>query len=285
MGKIREGDLWARLEPKAVGTRVKVGASKASASVTATAIRRGDDGFWYYTDEVAIEIWPNRFLEAPFDEGRLVWMGLEVKTKDRDWRRKHLAFALEPYSLNWYGNAPFRPAAKTKAQAMGQVLRERKKNGGDLLAALETTGYDPFETNRDWLTARLENPMRIHWDGLEPVGDQFAYGRSVNYSYGTKGSEKPQWLFGVCEDFEQAVEGVQREMTSDSKIYSMLSDGPSELLMPLLLASVKQALAGRAGGDKPNRVAFPAARIFQRHMEAAEARSDKIRRKLGRGAR
>ena len=278
MGKIGERLLLGHLEPRTVGSAVKVGKIAAMPpEVTATAIRKSPkDNCWYYeVEEVKLQVWPNRFLEIPYETNlHLIWMGLEVKTTDFDWNGKQVAFALEPYSLNWYGNAPLRPAAKSKADAARMIRKAREKAGGDWLKALDAIAHDPFETNRKWLTARLKNPMRLHWDDVKPLGGQFAYGRSVNYTYGAKGQEtKPHWVFSICEDFGQAVEDVKREIQSDYKLAARMVMEPADIFDATLTASVKQALAGRAGGTRPNRVAYAALLIHTKHMEAAAKRA------------
>jgi len=274
MGSVREKDLWRLLEPKKVGSLEPVGAASAMGRPTATAIRKKDDGFWYYkTEEVPLEFWPNRFLEVPFDGGQVIWMGLEVKTKDFEWKRKHLSFALKPYSLNWYGSSAFRPAAKRKADVQ-RALKKKYEKTGDLRAALQDLSYDPFETNRDYLTARLSAPTRLHWDGVKPLGEQFSFGRSVNYSFGSKGKENaPQWMFGVCDEYELARADLKTEILADIKLSRKLPMEPAAIFDASLEAAIRQALAGREGGSADNRIVYDVFRIFKGHMEAAAKRS------------
>jgi hypothetical protein len=276
MGLLKEKDLFKLLAPPEVGSRQKIGAAKAAMSPTATAIRKKNDGFWYYTDEeTELTVWPNRFLEFPWSEGkRLFWVGLEVKTRNMAWKGKDLVFALEPYSLNWYGSGRLRAAAKDQ-KSVAKALA--KRTGGDDTKLHESLGelpYDPFETDRKWLTARLDAPTRMHWDDLTPVDRQFAVGRSLNYTAG----KEPQWFFAVCEDLWAAEEGVKREVQLHRYFEEWTRDGPQDSIDSLLGRAVRQALAGRSGGDKDARVVLRAGKILQRAMEAAGKRTGTIQR-------
>lgn len=270
MGKIPDRAFWELLKPKEVGTPVRVGEAWASRKASATVAEKDEaTGRWYFTgEEVAIRVWPNRFLEAPFGEGALIWMGLEVKTDRREWRGKDLVFALEPFGLNWYGHGRFRPALQDSGKRLGQ-LRRAMAAGRSMAEALEAMTHDPFETSAKWLTARLKNPRRLHWEGLEPLGDQFAFGRSRNYSYVSKPAA---WLFGVCEDCDRAVREVRAEILEDPKLVARVPFEPLEVADAAIEASVRQALAGREGGSRRERVAWRALRIMAQHMDNAAFR-------------
>lgn len=273
MGKLSDRDFWRRPQEIPGGTLQNVGALEAHRKATATDIRKEADGFWYYTtEEIELKLWPNRFLEVDFDGGHLIWMGLEIKTEDAALHGRDFALSLEPYSLNWFGHAPFRRAAKTKAD-MQRALRKAVQKTGNLPAALQAISCDPFETNRDFRIARLSSPIRINWQDAEPIDDQFAFGRSVNYAFGVNSAHhKPNWMFGICDDFQQAVKDLKEELLHDLKLYRQLPMEPLEIFNRTLDGAIQQALAGRKGGDKPKRVAYAVLKIMQNHMDAAAKR-------------
>lgn len=279
MGKLSNQNFWRLPNQIPGGTLQPIGALEAHRGATATDIRKDADGFWYYsTDEIPVKLWPNRFLEVDVPDGHLIWMGLEVKTDDIALRGRHFAFSLEPYSLNWFGHAPFRRAAKTKAD-MQRALRKAQQKLGDLPSALQAITWDPFETNRKFLTARLTSPIRINWADAKALDEQYTFGRTINYAFGVNSAHhKPNWIFGICDDFNQAAADLKRECLTDLKLYRQLVMEPLDLFESALHGAIQQALAGRKGGDKKKRVAYKVIDILRNHMEAASKRSGSIPR-------
>lgn len=278
MGKLSNRDFWTRPEPKAGGSLQPVGAMAARPRATATSICRESDGFWYYTEEIEVNLWPNRFLEVEFEGRHLVWMGLEVKSDDMSLSGKDFAFALSPYSLDWFGHARFRKAAKTKAD-MQRALRKALDKSGDLSRALQEIACDPFETNRKILTARLTSPVRMDWAATATVDSQYAYGRSINYSFGANSKHfSPTWMFGICDNFAQAAAGIREELQSDPKLYRQLPMDLLEIFDSTLDAAIQKALAGRHGGDEKKRVSYTVLRIMNQTMEAAGKRKGSVQR-------
>lgn len=279
MGKVREADLWRLFETQEVGSLENTGSAQARWRPTATAIRKAENGYWVYTpQEVELGCWPLRFLELPLGEGRLMWMGMEVQTTDKEWSRKQLTFALKPYSLNWYGSAALRPAAKQKADVT-RAIQKLLDLGHSMVEAMDLIAYDPFETNRAWITARIRSPRRAHWEEASQEGgaEGFAYRKNQNYSFGAKGSaHSPQWMFGVCEDFEQARADLRVELLGSPKYARKMLTNPEALVEEKLACSIRQALGGVEGTQRDRRAADKAFDIYQAHMEASAAGVDPL---------
>jgi len=85
------------------------------------------------------------------------------------------------------------------------------------LRHLKAWSFDPFEKDTGWHTARLDDPMRLHWENGERLGGGYLLGRNPNWSHREKPSQKeledpeadggpraPMWHSGICEDAKAA---------------------------------------------------------------------------------
>lgn len=335
MGTILDGRIRHPIPvEKEAGPR-EVGAIHARQKCSATIIGKpkGSDR-WCYCGELEIYVWPLKYHERALG-GRastgpgdiLLWAGMEVKLEvnadNQRWRGKHLIAALtNPVSQNWVGCAAFRsPLHRGREQILGglrealhrEVLRrEMERRTAEISApqnevaqvwgesalpeALRTLPYDPFETDKDWLTARLPDPLRFRWPQVEAVGDDYSLARNPLYRDGPKPPKStdrrnrdrdgdrqnrsiPRWSFGICADLETARKEIREEALRNDRLLELPGrpGGPShsavlEATEGLIETAIWQALAGRTGGERSVPVVHRVVRYVHDHMEAASKR-------------
>ncbi len=283
---------WQLRTPKdqPAGMPAPVGTVRPLPSTTATIIEK-KDGNWSYCeeeDELPIEVWLLKHREVvlggPDAEEVLLWTGMEVKlartAATGKWMHKDLIVALNPSSLNWWWNAKFRPVRKRSVQKkLGdlqkalQSARSRRADEKDpvrpvrgesvLPQALQALPFDPFETDDKWLTARMPDPMRFHWNDVRALAGNYSVARNPAHRSGAKPRHPdkkgqrvnpPFWSFGVCADFEEAFKDIRGAAMAmkDGRLFQTRDPGGPEWVIQqvefdLLDMAVWQAMAGRVG--------------------------------------
>jgi hypothetical protein len=321
MGTILDTRLRQPRVVRVPGVPREVGAILAMQACSATIIEKRRDGVWCYGSELDIDVWPLKYHErALAPRETLLWTGMEIKLEangdNRRWKHKHLVAALtRPVSQNWFAYAAFRPPLHRGSARVLEGVREafhrereqRKSPGAGAPAnavasvmgesalpeALRALRYDPFETSREWLTARLPDPLRFRWADVEPVTENYSLARNPNYRDGPKPPRKkdaqkedghrtgrPLWSFGVCAELTAARDEIRQEALANPRLWEMPGrpGGPHsralEVVDTLLDASIWQALAGRPGGDRAVPVVNRVIRYVHDHMENASKRFD-----------
>jgi hypothetical protein len=285
MGRISDRYLRRLPREKARGRMVKIGSQAAEREATATVVEKVG-GVWRYGKEVGIRVWMNSLLELAVNDGsRLVWRGLEIQlaldSETKRWKHADLTAGLFPLSQDWRLSAKLRPARnRSVGQKMKLVEAALRTQNGAVEKALLDLRFDVFETSNKWLTARLADPLRMRWDAVIGLGEQFARTRGTNY----RSEKKAYWHFGLCGDAARAKDEVLREF-GEARLYERLESTwrrktgyPSmtnEMAWPVLGQAVEAALAGVDGGDRRGRVAERALRLFHEVMEAGAKREER----------
>lgn len=220
MGSLRDSDLrrTATTAPRPVG-RVDA----AYAGITATVLRKVGDTWEYDEAEEPIEVWPNRLLELQAWEKRLYWAGIEVRSAGRRFTNWHVTAALDPGVSDWTATGRLRAAPKGSRAEREEAIRRVLEAGG----SLRQLTYDPFQQDRGWRTARLEDPMRLAWERGQLLGNGYVYGTGLS-RIPREASRSPYWFFGLCQQPDEVLAHYEGKA-------------------PQL--AILQAMAGRAGGD------------------------------------
>ncbi len=188
MGSIRDSTMR---RPRPDGRSRPAGAVDAEylewngEPVSATVLVKTGDT-WEYGPEIDIRVWPAALRQRELRDGRLYWSGLEARLAlcATPFERPWLIAALYPESCQWCAQAELLPAFDGGATRFEGPTRDFR--------------CDPFQEHPGWLTARLDDPMRIHWEEGDALGDGFLLGRGPNRGYA-----KCTWRFGLCADPEQ----------------------------------------------------------------------------------
>lgn len=272
MGILNDADLRrpARAGPRPVGA-VQAKFREASATVIQQV---GDD--WDYGDEVPLQVLPNDLRTKPLGEGTLYWSGIEAKVVAADWPEfaAHDIVAALPPSHNWYACARLRPPGRQ----------------ADLLSwagagKVSDPPGDPFEKDHGWWTARLDDPMRLHWENGENLGDGYLLSANPNHAHGAQ-AKGAVWHFGICGDARQAVDrifirpwaGHLWQEAMDGTRFERIRDAyhpvgrlemtveARKLVEPVLRGAIWQALAGRPAGSTLT-LRNTVRKAFTRHLE------------------
>ncbi len=235
-----------------------VGFTGGEFSATATPLFRKQGGGWQYgaaEQEIEILLIPNAVHELRFAGPReIYWSGIEILIEDvgrlrkmyndpgrRGSKRYSVVAALEPAAWGWISCAQiFSEEHKLTGEAREQALREWSENG----RRLDELGWDPFAADGRGPRARLNDPMRLHYEETRALENGFAIGREP------QGVEDAVWHFGVCpSEFlpEFGVDAAHAHAAPRKR--SGLARAPRTPFADLTQAAALYAAAGRARGD------------------------------------
>lgn len=230
MGAISDATLRATPPPE--GTPAPVGDTPALREATATIIEN-TGGRIEYGGETRITVAYNEPKELALDSRRILyWSGLVVKTNDSKWSGYSIVAALYPTQWNWFAHAKLRRGPKT-TEAGQRAIRKHLDNG----LPLRDLTIDPFESDRGWWVARLNDPMRLHWENGQSLGNGYLHGLRPQ-------AETPTWFFGICNVDLPAV--AKPEQTG----YLQIPQNSCLTEEDLRRAAFYQALAGRRKGEE-----------------------------------
>jgi hypothetical protein len=197
MGSLLDAELRrpdrSQWEPATVGA-----IDKLRGQSSATLLAPAGEG-WEYGEEIPIQVTLNELEWAalPGGAGSLCWSGIEVRIERKELpdagnRQYYLTAALLPPSFLWYLQAPLVPGLDPKIPGWRDSLRDLASGR----IHISDLPFDPFEPDSGYLTARLGDPLRPHWqkDGNENVGDGFLVLRNRN----RKSARQRMWEFGLC---------------------------------------------------------------------------------------
>ncbi len=234
-------DIELRKEPPGRDAVRPIGGAAAMyRSATATLVVVGQ-GRVEYGEEQPVSVWPHRWFELPVADRTLYWSGVEVKTAGPQWKDHWIVAALECPPTVWFAHAPLRRAYK-RADKDEKIRAELERSG-----SLRALGFDPFETDGRWRTARLDDPRRLHWENGTVLGNGFVRGQ------GPPPDVRPVWYFGLCTP--QALELALGKHPDDGEPTRPERSGyvvlPATTVgMTSRTAAIWRALAGRADGDR-----------------------------------
>ncbi|MEP6716431.1 MAG: hypothetical protein ABJC09_12740 [Terriglobia bacterium] len=316
MGMISDWDLRHPPPAPERGMAVNVGFADATQEATATVVEK-KNGVWGYREggreaEIGIHVWLLKHREIDLggleESEVLLWTGMEVKLEStactRHWKHKDLVAALvgpTAYrrSLNWWSAAKFRPARNQgPAQRLERVRKKLKETRSEqtpefgpvrtlrgesaLPRALAELKFDPFETDKNWLTARMPDPMRFQWNDVRAIGGEYSIAHNPAHRDGVKpkpGKAGPKWSFGLCADLETARSEIRHAVLADqrfSKFSHLLPSGyhgsVEEHFVEILDAAVWQAIAGSVGDTD---LVTRAVRLYHDACEAGTKRLKK----------
>lgn len=200
-----------------------VGREQPPPPVTATRIGIGKNGDVELFEEVEIEVIRGRALDLrtkPSASGCPPQLAntLEVRCPAERCGPNHsVVVAAYPYSVDWFASASFKPTRfqairdDTKHTEAVVKLLERLQDSDDPQSVLEQADFDPFESRKVWMTARLVGPFQrtagthitVRMRGNDGVGLS-----QTNRSITWKDPEcertlPPTWLWGICENLPQ----------------------------------------------------------------------------------
>ncbi len=236
MGALADSVLRADV-PSAYAPR-PVGAFAARQAATATLVRRRGDGSWEYGEEIPITVTLGRWMET-FGPGTLYWSGIEVrylKEKGAEgFTRFHVVAALTPVRWNWFACAPLRPTYKENPPRIAAI--EAALRDGTPLRDLP---FDPFEQNRDYRVARLDDPFRLYWE------DGAAFEGGYVRGHGPGDVEGASWRFGLCEEAPMPRSDGREARTKYARLPPAATLEREDAIES---AALLHAMAGRVGGS------------------------------------
>lgn len=213
VGFIADRELRAPV-PEA-GDPVHVGAYAADYRghrVTATAVVRNSDRSsdnWQYGAEVPMHAIPNSCQELPLPGAQLLfWSGIEIrveiatlkpamgipegrqKPRNRTWFVVASLAAPGGTPLGWSVCAPLRDKIKPGRAAWNRKILDSVERGRQLL----DLPHDPFLNENGIYAARLNDPMRLHYQNGRNLGGGFLVGTEP------EGAPEALWHFGICTD-------------------------------------------------------------------------------------
>jgi hypothetical protein len=282
VGTVYDWQLRSRPE-RPSGLPEKVGTGSASLSATATILEK-KNGVWSYCpveEELKIDVWLLKHREVVLsDEEVLLWTGMEISLNStaatRKWMQKDMTVALYPSDHNWWWTSKLKPSRKRSpkkkldmlAAALKEVRASRRENEPDdrlvrpvrnesaLPEALQKLKFDPFETDKDVLIARMPDPLRFHWGDVRALGGDYSIAHNPAHRNAAK-TEKPLWAFGICAHPEEAFKALKFAAISDPRFGQTRNPGGRDPLVErfefeILDAAVYQAMAGRVkAGESP----------------------------------
>ena len=137
----------------------------------------------------------------------------------------HVIAALDPGVSDWTATGRLRAAPKgSRAERESAICRVLEAGG-----SLRQLTYDPFQQDRGWRTARLEDPMRLGWERGQLLGNGYVYGTGLSRAP-RSASQSPAWFFGLCQQPDD--------------VLAHYGDGSDARRLAIL-----QAMAGHADGD------------------------------------
>lgn len=233
-------DLVLREAEPPAGAPGPVGAFASRHRTSATLVTRAADGSFEYGDEVDVTVSFGRWMEL-IEPGTLYWSGIEVrylKAKEAEgFTRFHIVAALDPVEWNWFASAPLRPTYKEtgpRKAAIEAAIREGR--------ALRELPFDPFEQNRDFRVARLDDPMRLYQENGAAFEGGYVRGSGPAES-GTAAS----WRFGLCAELPPVpASAPRRAATGYARVPPAFDGGDGSAIEA---AAVCFALAGRVAGS------------------------------------
>ncbi len=200
MGFVADADL--RRPRRDPFESAPVGAMDGQFEGTATLMVRETGGAWNYGEEIDIGIVPNAWHELPFADFRLLyWSGIEVTLRMSELKERvagaggradeqhFLVAALEPAKWGWCVYAPLR---SENHHLTNEQRAERIRDSLDEGRQLQDLPWDPFLRDKGMYAARLNDPMRLHYEGGRNLGNGFVIGVQP------EGVKKAIWHFGLC---------------------------------------------------------------------------------------
>lgn len=248
MGFKPDRDL--RYAPTGPDDPQNAGAMAGQFSGTATLMVRSGDG-WEYGDEIDIDIVPNACYELPFTASRrLYWSGIEVtvaiaglraNSGDPDKRGMTPCFvvaALVPAELGWSA------CARLRAEDHHLRKKERNEEIRKWVERKQELTWDPFLRARGKCVARLNDPLRLHYQGGRNLDNGFVVGTEP------AGVTQAVWHFGICPDACLEELGLYRsQAATDALPHGGLVRAPRRHFADVAQAAAWYACAGRAEGE------------------------------------
>ena len=194
MGSIRDKLLRAGppnpYEPKNAG---RISAECDEESLTATLVQKVGQN-WEYGDELRIRVALNVLHELPLeDEYVLYWTGIEVAIRQSLLPSKEESYfvmaALEPVTWGWTACAPLRRVMKKDSAELRQQKIEQAWTADSDLTRFT---WDPFHQKKGELLARLNDPLRLHYENGKDLGNGFLIGQQPAQV------DETVWHFGIC---------------------------------------------------------------------------------------
>jgi hypothetical protein len=256
MGFVTDADL--RRPPRDPFESRPVGAMAGQYKGTATLLVRQAGGTWNYGEELGIDIVPNACFELPFEDFRLLyWSGIEITLRIKDLRETFgdpggrkaeqyfVVAALEPVTWGWTICALLRGENKhAKVEERNEAIRDWVKAG----CPMQELTKDPFLRDKGKYVARLNDPMRLHYENGRNLKNGFVIGREP------PGIEKAVWHFGICPAACLRHFGLMEQAIPSSPTF-VVRPGTGTVRAPrtgpadLAQAAALYALAGRAEED------------------------------------
>jgi len=254
-----KSDAELRRAPDDPNLPSNVGMTPGQFEGTATLLVSHESG-WEYGEEFPITIVPNSCYELPFDRCHwLYWSGIEVtvnigKLRDkygdpggRNSSRYFVAAALQPASCGWAVFAPLRGENKhIKVDERDEEIRSSVIAGH----GLRDLPWDPFLRGPGLFAARLNDPMRLHYEAGQNLDNGFLIGSEPG------GLKDAIWHFGICPSHCLDALGLAVQSPAPAAATVRKAPGsewmvraPRTLFAQLAQSAALFACAGRARGD------------------------------------
>lgn len=217
-----------------------VGAMGGQFAGTGTLMVEKSGGGWEYGEEAGIDIVPNACFELPCDDFLLYWSGIEVRVKIEVLSKKEDYFvvaALEPVAWGWCLCAPLRREYKHSNRQRDLELRHCVDEG----QPIQKLTWDPFLRDKGKYAARLNDPMRLHYDGGDNLGNGLIIGRAPRQV------QKAVWHFGICS--AACLESLGLEYKPSTRPRAGAVRVPRTLPADRAQAALWYACAGRGDGE------------------------------------
>ena len=235
--------------------------------VTATlVVRNNATGHWDYGPEIPITATPNLCLELQVDNERtLFWSGVQVTVNIDELkdglgvpramqmpatRRPFVVASLAPPGdadnpAGWFACAPLRSKVKEGGPKLRAEIRKSLKSG----LQLQDLKRDPFFNEKGKYVARLNDPLRLHYENGRNFGNGFLAGAQP------PNAAKVVWHFGIVT--EECLRDHGIAWKTAARTHAIRDAGTNSGMVRVPRTAQKEprdvavwhALAGKAAGD------------------------------------